>query len=70
MKNILKEVCRKRHIEFYDYNGLAGDEHLLLIGENEMGVRMATLYNRMYWSKLSYWWAKRKLVMAFSLLLY
>ncbi len=52
-------------ISFHSYNGLAGDEHLLLVGE-ENGRRFDTLFNRMYFPNWSLKRAKKRIERMFE----
>lgn len=47
-------------IEFRSYNGLAGDEHELLIAKFNT-IKVSCLVNRMWFKGWSMWQAKRKL---------
>jgi hypothetical protein len=46
-------------INFHTYNGLAGDEHLLLIAETDCGIKKSCLVGR---SSFSLYFARKKLI--------
>lgn len=49
-------------INFYTYNGLAGDPHLLLIAETDCGIKETVLFDRTSLFNLSFYFARNKLI--------
>lgn len=49
-------------INFYTYNGLAGDPHLLLIAETDCGIKETVLFDRTSLFNLSFYFARKKLI--------
>jgi hypothetical protein len=49
-------------INFNTYNGLAGDEDLLLIAETDCGIKESVLFNRTSLFGLSFYFARKKLI--------
>ena len=49
-------------INFSTFNGLAGDQHLLLIAETDCGIRETVLFDRTSLFGLSFFFARKKLI--------
>ena len=49
-------------INFRTYNGLAGDQHLLLIAETDCGIKESMLFDRTFPFNLSFYFARKKLI--------
>ena len=49
-------------ITFRTYNGLAGDQHLLLIAETDCGIKESELFDRTSFLGLSFYLARKKLI--------
>ena len=49
-------------INFRTYNGLAGDQHLLLIAETDCGIKESMLFDRTFPFNLSFCFARKKLI--------
>ena len=49
-------------INFSTFNGLAGDQHLLLIAETDCGIKESMLFDRTFPFNLSFCFARKKLI--------
>ena len=49
-------------INFSTFNGLAGDQHLLLIAETDCGIKESELFDRTSFLGLSFYFARKKLI--------
>ena len=49
-------------INFSTFNGLAGDQHLLLIAETDCGIKESMLFDRIFPFNLSFCFARKKLI--------
>lgn len=49
-------------INFSTFNGLAGDQHLLLIAETDCGIKESMLFDRTFTFNLSFYFAQKKLI--------
>ena len=49
-------------INFSTYNGLAGDQHLLLTAETDCGIKESMLFDRTSFLGLSFYFARKKLI--------
>ena len=49
-------------ITFRVFNGLAGDQHLLLIAETDCGIKESMLFDRTFPFNLSFYFARKKLI--------
>ena len=49
-------------INFSTFNGLAGDQHLLLIAETDCGIKESMLFDRTSFLGLSFYFARKKLI--------
>ena len=49
-------------INFSTFNGLAGDQHLLLIAETDCGIKESVLFDRTSFLGLSFYFARKKLI--------
>ena len=49
-------------INFSTFNGLAGDQHLLLIAETDCGIKESMLFDRTFLFNLSFYFARKKLI--------
>jgi len=49
-------------ITFRTYNGLAGDQHELLIAETDCGIREHVMFDRTYLFNLGFYFARKKLI--------
>ena len=49
-------------INFSTFNGLAGDQHLLLIAETDCGIKESMLFDRTFPFNLSFYFARKKLI--------
>lgn len=57
-----------REIKFHTYNGLAGDEHELLVGVDQDGRREDELFNRCFFPIWSLRRAKKKIMKRFEIM--
>ena len=48
-------------INFNTFNGLAGDQHLLLIAETDCGIKESMLFDRTFPFNLSFYFARKKI---------
>ena len=48
-------------ITFRTFNGLAGDQHLLLIAETDCGIKESMLFDRTFPFNLSFYFARKKI---------
>ena len=49
-------------INFSTFNGLAGDQHLLLIAETDCGIKESMLFDRTFPFNLSFCFVQKKLI--------
>ena len=49
-------------INFSTFNGLARDQHLLLIAETDCGIKESVLFDRTFPFNLSFYFARKKLI--------
>lgn len=49
-------------IKFRTYNGLAGDQHLLLVAKTGCGIKEIVLFDRTSLFGLSFFFARKKLI--------
>ena len=49
-------------INFSTFNGLARDQHLLLIAETDCGIKESMLFDRTFPFNLSFCFARKKLI--------
>ena len=49
-------------LNFSTFNGLAGDQHLLLIAETDCGIKESILFDRTFPFNLSFCFAQKKLI--------
>ena len=49
-------------INFSTFNGLAGDQHLLLIAETDCGIKESMLFDRTLPFNLSFYFARENLI--------
>ena len=49
-------------INFSTFNGLAGDQYLLLIAETDCGIKESMLFDRTFPFNLSFYFVRKKLI--------
>ncbi len=63
------EKIGKKYIRFNTYIGLAGDENVLLIGEDQNGLRLSEMYNRLFFGNWNYARTRKKIINAFKMVM-